>query len=48
MSTFYHSTRSGTDPVTSKQAILNGIAPDGGLYVSDAITTTALDLEDLA
>lgn len=48
MSTFYHSTRSGTDPVTSKQAILNGIAPDGGLYVSDAITTTALDLEGLA
>ena len=42
---FYHSTRSSADPVTSKQAILAGIAPDGGLYVSDELgeKTVALD-----
>ena len=44
MSTFYHSTRSTTEPVTSKQAILNGIAPDGGLYVSDGVGEKKLDL----
>ena len=37
MTTFYHSTRSAGDSVTSKQAILAGIAPDGGLYVGDAL-----------
>ena len=37
MTTFYHSTRSSEDSVTSKQAILAGIAPDGGLYVCDAL-----------
>lgn len=44
MSIFYHSTRSQSDSVTSKQAILKGIAPDGGLYVSDAVGKTKLDL----
>lgn len=44
MSNFYHSTRSQSDSVTSKQAILAGIAPDGGLYVSDAVGQTKLDL----
>ena len=29
----YHSTRSCNDPVDSAQAVLNGLAPDGGLYV---------------
>lgn len=29
----YHSTRSYNDPVDSAQAVLNGLAPDGGLYV---------------
>ena len=45
MSTFYHSTRSADELVTSKQAILRGIAPDGGLYVSDALDEARLDLE---
>ena len=44
MSTFYHSTRSCNELVTSKQAILGGIAPDGGLYVADALGTKKLDL----
>ena len=47
MNTFYHSTRSAADSVTSKQAILAGIAPDGGLYVSDALGETCLALEDV-
>lgn len=44
METLYHSTRSSGDVVTSKQAILTGIAPDGGLYVSDQLGASALDL----
>ena len=42
--TFYHSTRNGGEPVTSKQAILTGIAPDGGLYVSDQLGEETLDM----
>ena len=42
---FYHSTRSGANSVTSKQAILTGIAPDGGLYVSDELGEKRLSLE---
>ena len=41
---FYHSTRSASDSVTSKQAILAGIAPDGGLYVCDALGEKTLDV----
>ncbi|MBQ9315606.1 MAG: threonine synthase [Atopobiaceae bacterium] len=44
METLYHSTRSSDEVVTSKQAILAGIAPDGGLYVSDQLGATKLDL----
>ena len=29
----YHSTRSGSDPVAFSEAVVRGIAPDGGLYV---------------
>lgn len=47
MDSFYHSTRSLLEPVTSKQAILAGIAPDGGLYVSDGVLDSPLDLEPL-
>ncbi|MGI6229327.1 MAG: threonine synthase [Tractidigestivibacter sp.] len=45
MQTFYHSTRSNADLVTSKQAIMTGLAPDGGLYVSDQLGETTLDLK---
>ena len=44
MTSFYHSTRGNADSVTSKQAILTGIAPDGGLYVADWLGEKPLDL----
>lgn len=47
MKSFYHSTRSLLDPVTSKQAILEGIAPDGGLFVSDGVLEEPIDLDAL-
>ena len=48
METLYHSTRSADELVTSKQAILGGIAPDGGLYVSDQLGAAQLDLARVA
>ncbi|MDO5119963.1 MAG: threonine synthase [Coriobacteriales bacterium] len=47
MKTFYHSTRSANEAVTSKQAILTGIAPDGGLYVSDQLGQATLELSEV-
>ena len=47
MSTFYHSTRSRNESVTSKQAILEGIAADGGLFVRDDVAAGAPSLERL-
>ncbi len=44
METLYHSTRDASRVMSSKQAILTGIAPDGGLFVSDQMGTHALDL----
>lgn len=44
----YHSTRSKAPALTSKEAIRRGIAPDGGLYVSDALGETTIDLTSLA
>jgi len=34
--------------MTSKQAILKGIAPDGGLYVTDSLGTAPIDITRLA
>ena len=34
---FYHSTRSEENCIDSAQAVLNGLAPDGGLYVPQAL-----------
>ena len=45
VSIFYHSTRSNEQLVTSKQAILRGIAPDGGLYVRDGLSDLGIDLD---
>ncbi|MBQ6394742.1 MAG: threonine synthase, partial [Atopobiaceae bacterium] len=47
MSSFYHSTRANDGFVTSKQAIRRGIAPDGGLYVSDSVFDADLDIASL-
>ena len=33
----YHSTRCKENTVDSAQAVLNGLAPDGGLYVPEAL-----------
>ena len=44
----YHSTRSRTSELSSKQAIRRGIAPDGGLYVSDALGEATINLASLA
>ncbi len=41
----YHSTRAMGDAVTSKQAILTGLAPDGGLYVADALVDASLSVD---
>ncbi|WP_172143927.1 threonine synthase [Bifidobacterium panos] len=48
MVTTFHSTRSTTDSLTSKQAIRKGIADDGGLFVSDQLGETKVDIADLA
>ena len=39
----YHSTRSGSFPASSAEAILNGLAPDGGLYSFSPDTGFDLD-----
>ena len=44
MAIAYHSTRSSNHTVSAKQAILQGIAPDGGLYIQDTIGEKPLDL----
>ena len=41
----YHSTRSNKELVDSAQAVLNGLAPDGGLYVPAALPR--LDVEKI-
>ena len=33
----YHSTRGGAPAVDSAQAVLEGLAPDGGLYMPEAL-----------
>ena len=45
--TLFHSTRGGASLLTSKQAIRRGIAPDGGLFVSDALGTRQIDPDAL-
>lgn len=42
---FYHSTRAKSELVTSKQAIISGIAPDGGLFISDELFSRPLDMQ---
>ena len=33
----YHSTRSSRETVDSAQAVINGLAPDGGLYMPEKL-----------
>lgn len=44
----YHSTRSCAPALSSKAAIRRGIAPDGGLYVSDELGDSQISLDGLA
>ena len=45
MTSMYHSTRNADACVPAKRAVLNGLASDGGLYVTDALGETKIDLE---
>lgn len=48
MSIFYSSTRNANDKVTASQAILKGLADDGGLFVPSEIPALDVSLKDLA
>ena len=47
MTLIYQSTREKTNQVTASQAILQGLATDGGLYVPTEVPNVALDFETL-
>ena len=47
MEVIYRSTRSNSEPVTASQAILKGLADDGGLFVPDHIPALDKSLEEL-
>ena len=48
MEVLYKSTRSHTTPVTASQAILKGLAEDGGLFVPDHIPTLEVSMKELS
>ena len=48
MSIFYSSTRNSNDKVTASQAILKGLADDGGLFVPSEIPALDVSLSKLA
>lgn len=48
MSLFYKSTRDDSVKVTASQAILKGLAPDGGLFVPESIPLFDKSLEELS
>ncbi len=48
MSLLYRSTRDDSVTVKASQAILKGLADDGGLFVPDSIPTLDVSMEDLA
>lgn len=48
MEVIYRSTRSNSEPVTASQAILKGLADDGGLFVPDHIPALDKSLDELA
>ena len=48
MEILYHSTRGDSAQITASQAILNGLAPDGGLYVPDQIPRLEIAPEELS
>ena len=48
MSLFYRSTRDDSVKVTASQAILKGLAPDGGLFVPESIPSFDKSFEELS
>ena len=48
MSTLYKSTRSDSKTFTASEAILKGLADDGGLFVPTSIPALDVSIEDLA
>lgn len=48
MQIMYKSTRGGAEEVTASMAVLNGLAPDGGLYVPTSIPSLTVSIEELA
>ena len=48
MEVMYQSTRSTGKKVTASQAILKGLADDGGLFVPDAIPQLDVSLDEIA
>lgn len=48
MAILYKSTRSISEPVKASEAILKGLADDGGLFVPDSIPILTTSIEDLA
>ena len=47
MTLYYHSTRDKSQSITASQAILQGLAPDGGLYVPTTFPQLDLDFAKL-
>lgn len=48
MELLYRSTRSNSEPVTASQAILKGLADDGGLFVPDCIPSLSTSMKELS
>ena len=48
MSIMYSSTRSNSEKVTASQAILKGLADDGGLFVPESLPALEADMDTLA
>ena len=48
MNLMYHSTRNGNIKVTASQAILQGLSPDGGLFVPEVIPRLTTPIAELA
>ena len=47
MNLMYHSTRNGSIKATASQAILQGLAPDGGLFVPEVIPQLTIPIKSL-
>ena len=48
MDLLYKSTRSDSEPISASQAILKGLADDGGLFVPVQIPKLALAMEEIS